>query len=234
VPTDRLQAARAFVADLGPLRWVVLASAVLPTSGLIVVLANVAAIAHHWPAGVPGGVLAAAAIAVALGALLLPPSVAAFAAGYVFGPARGAALAAAAIAMGAVLGVRVVWPLFGGRLFAFMQGRQKLETARAFCAASPWSRVAVLRLAATVPFSVVNLLLAAARVPLGAVFAGSLLAALPVAWLAAGFGAAYRHWHDQFAFPDGALLANLVVAGIAALTAAVLARRTWRRAVAPR
>jgi uncharacterized membrane protein YdjX (TVP38/TMEM64 family) len=236
VPFARLRAARAFVADLGPLRWVVLASAVLPTSGLIVVLANVAAIAHHWPEGSPGAALAIGAIAVALAALLLPPSIAAFAAGYVFGPARGALLAAPAIATGALLGVRFVWPLLGARLFPFMQGREKLETARAFCAARPWARVALLRLAATVPFSVVNLLLAAARVPSAAVLGGSLLAALPVAWLAAGAGAAYRHWHDRFAFPADLLLANLIAAGIAALTAVVLARRrwrTWRRARAP-
>ena len=233
----RLQALRAAAADFGPLRWVVLASAVLPTAGLCVLFANLPALAACWRLDTPGLGLAMVAIAGATGAVLLPPSMAAFAAGYVFGPVAGFACSLVAIALGGVFGQLVVWPLAGAPLYVFMQGRPRLEVVRAFCAApfpTVIARVAVLRVAARVPFSVVNLLLSAARVPSAAVFAGTVFGALPLAWLASGVGAAYRAFRESGAWPAGSGIASLLAAMAALLAALLLSRRAFQRGSARR
>lgn len=229
----RLQALRAAAAEFGPLRWVVLASAVLPTTGLCVLLAHLPTLATSWRPDAAGLGLAAAAIASATGALLLPPSMAAFAAGYVFGPATGLACALPGIALGAVIGQRVVWPLVGAPLYPFMQGRPRLEAVRAFCATrfpAVIRRVAIVRASARVPFSVINLLLSAAGAPAAAVFAGTLVAIVPIAWLASGAGAAYRAWREHGALPAGLAFASLTAAMVSLLAVMVAARRAYRPA----
>lgn len=228
----RLQQLRESVADLGPLRWVVAASAVVPTTGLMILLANLPALAARWPVDAGGAALAITALAVATGALLLPPSISALAAGYVFGPLVGAAIAIAAAAVGAVFGQRVVWPLVGASLIAFMQGRPRLEAVRTACARpmpAQVLRVAVVRGAARVPFSVVNLLLCAASVGTGAVFAGTLLWATPLAWLLSGLGAAWRAWREHEVTPSPIAFASLLLAASAAASFAIAARRAFVR-----
>lgn len=230
-PRDPRRHLAAF-ADLGPLRPVAVATAVLPTAGLLLALATLPALAAAWPAGVPGALLATAAIAAAVAAVLLPPSFAAFAAGYVLGPA-GIGATAAGTAAAAVLGQRLVWPLLGARLYAFMRGRPRAIAAQRFCQgdlAACSLRVAAFRLAVRLPFAVQTLLLSAAATPTAAVAAGSLLAAIPVAALAGGLGIAARRWAELDALPTS-LGISLLVGGLLLLVAlATAARRAWRRA----
>lgn len=233
----RLQALRAAAVEFGPLCWVVLASAVLPTTGLCVLLAHLPQLAAAWRLDAAGFAFAAVGIAAATGALLLPPSMAAVAAGYVFGAEVGLACSLPGIALGGVFGQRVVWPLAGASLYPFMRGRPRLLAVQALCAA-PFPavilRVAAVRAAARVPFSVVNLLLSAARVPGFAVFAGTCLAALPLTWLASGLGAAFRLWREQGAWPTAPRLASLAGALVALLVVMIRARGAFQRGAAPR
>jgi hypothetical protein len=219
-------------ADLGPLRPVAVATAVLPTAGLLLTLAALPSLAVAWPAGASGALLATAAIAAAVAAVLLPPSFAAFAAGYVLGPA-GIGAAAVGSALAAVLGQRLVWPLLGERLYAFMRGRPRAIAAQRFCQgglAACSVRVAAFRLAVRLPFAVQSLLLSVANTAVAPVALGSLLAALPVAALAGGLGAAARRWSEVGALPTptGAGLLGTAMLLVGAL--AVAARTTWRRA----
>lgn len=230
-PRDQRGVLAAF-ADLGPLRPVAVTTAVLPTAGLLLTLAALPALAAAWPAGVPGALLASAAIGAAVAAVLLPPSFAAFAAGYVLGPA-GIPAAAAGVALAAVLGQRLLWPLLGERLYAFMRARPRAIAAQRFCQgglAVCSARVAAFRLAVRLPFAVQTLLLSAAATPTAAVAAGSLLAAIPVAALAGGLGSAARRWAELDALPTSlgsSLLAGCLLLLVALATAA---RMAWRRA----
>lgn len=222
------QALRAFRDELGPLVWVALASAVLPTTGLFVLLAHLPELAAAWPAGVPGAALAFVAILLTTGAVLLPPSVGAFAAGYVFGASAGSGVAVLAIGIGGVVGQRFVWPRLGARLYAFMRERPRVLAVRAVCRGplpQQVRAVARLRLAARLPFSIGSLLLSVAAVPSRAVWLGSTLGALPLAWLAGGCGAAFRQWRERGAVPAGFALASLVLAAAAGLVATIVARR---------
>lgn len=227
------QPLRAAVAGLGPLRWVVLAVVIGPTAGLLVLLGNLGALAAAWPPGVAGIAAAIAAIALATGAVLLPPSIAAFAAGWCLGAPGGGAAAVLGLGLGGLFGQRVVWPLFGGRLYAFMQGRPRLVAVQRCCAAEGGRlvlRVAALRAAASVPFSVQNLLLSAARVPAGAVLLGGWLGPVPFAALAAGLGAAARRWRVDGALPGALALAALAGLFVAAVATVAVARRVVARA----
>ncbi len=235
-PANGLQPWRARWRDLGPLRWIAVASAVLPTAGLLVVVAHRRELAAAWPDGAGGVLLAAGAIGAASGAMLLPPGCCAFAAGYVLGAAAGAAAGALGSALGA-LAALAAWPLLGERLYAFMRPRPRAVAVRAFCGGPlPRAvlRVAVLRFAAKLPFAVTNLLLSVVRVPRAAVAAGSLLGALPGAWLAASAGAALRALDERRGSPGAAGVANLALAAATAVVTAVAARRAIARATGAR
>lgn len=234
MPSARLQAVREFVADLGPLRWVVLGVAVVPTVGLLAVLANLPALAVALPHDtLLAIVIAAAAIAVATGSVLLPPGVGALAAGYCIGAWAGAFAAMLGAGIGAVIGQRVVWPIVGARLYPFIRPRARVIAVRRLCAAQPVMGVTVLRLAATFPFSVGNLLLSAARVVPQAVIAGTMLGIAPSACVAAAAGAAWRHWRETGEAPRTEMIVVFAVLAGATARAMFGARRTWRRAMTP-
>jgi uncharacterized membrane protein YdjX (TVP38/TMEM64 family) len=221
---------RARVDELGPLRWVVLASALLPTAGLIVLLANLPQLAATWPHGALGAAAAVLGIAALTGAMLLPPSVAALAAGYVFGTAPGAAIACVAIGAGGTLGL-ALWPLAGSGLYAFMRDRPRALAVQQFCAGGALRGVAgvlLLRGAAKVPFAVITLLLSVVRVPPARVWLGSTLGALPLAWVAGGLGSAWRAWREHGASPSALELASLALGAAFAALTAIVARRGLR------
>lgn len=228
-PSVRLsQALRAFRDELGPLVWVALASAVLPTTGLFVLFVHLPEVAACWPAGAAGAAFAFAAIVLATGCMLLPPSVCAFAAGYVFGAPIGSGVALLAIGLGGVVGQRLFWPRLGSRLYAFMRERPRVTAVRTLCRGSLLTQVrgvARLRLAARLPFAIGSLLLSVAAVPSHVVWLGSTLGAVPLAWLGGGVGAAFRDWRERGALPGGFALASLVLAATAGLAGAIAARR---------
>jgi uncharacterized membrane protein YdjX (TVP38/TMEM64 family) len=223
---------RAALREMGPLRWVALASAVLPTAGLFAVLAHRRELAAVWPPGLAGVALAIAVIAATTGAMLLPPGFAAFAAGYVLGTAAGAACAAVGTALGALLSL-LLWPLLGERFHAFVRPRPRVVAVRDRCAGAPLAvaawRVAALRCAAKLPFAVTNLLLSAARVRAAAVAVGSLLGALPGAAVAAGAGTIVRGLDERRGWPGAPGIAALAAAAALAVWCAIAARRTLPR-----
>jgi len=218
--------------DLGPLRAIAVASAVLPTIGALVGLAHLGDLAARWPSGGLGMVAAAGAIAAAVALLLLPPTFAAFAAGFVLGP-LGVVLAVVGTGGGALLGLCCIWPLLGERLYAFMRPRPRVVAVQRFCTGPLWpcsARVAALRLAVRLPFAVQTLLLSAASTRTAAVAIGSLGAALPVAAVAGGLGACVRRWRDDGSWPTiagGVLLGGAIVT---TAVATIASRRAWLRA----
>ncbi len=228
-----LQTLRAFLRELGPLRWIALFTAVVPTVLLMVLLSHVAMVAVAWPVGWLGAGLAVVAIAVTTGAVLLPASIVGLTAGYVFGAALGGSLAAVGIACGGVFGQRCVWPLLGRGLYAFMRARPRVHGVQRVCAGGFGQQVVgvlLLRSAGKFPFAVISLLLSAASVPTRSVLVGSLVAALPMVWLTSGIGAAWRVWREQHLWPSGLAIANLALAFAAAATALLLARRRLKLA----
>jgi len=229
VPDRTARAPRESFADLGPLRPIAVATAVLPTVGTIVVLTNLPALATALPAGPAGLGGLTLAIAVVVAAVLLPPSFAAFAAGYLAsGPGMVGALLG--IAAAAVLGQRGTWPLLGERIYAFMRPRPRVLGVQHFCR-GPFGRcawrVAALRLAVRLPFAVQSLLLSAARTPSAAVAAGSLLAALPMVLLAGGAGMTWQRYHTLRELPTPTGWCLLGAATAAMVLAAAQSRRAW-------
>ncbi len=217
--------------DLGPLRPIAVASAVFPTTGALVGLAHLGDLAAHWPGDALGLVAAAGVIAAAVALLLLPPTFAAFAAGFVLGP-LGVVPAVLGIGGGALLGL-CIWPLLGERLYAFMRNRPRVVAVRQFCTGSLWrcsARVAALRLAVRLPFCVQTLLLSAASTRSAAVAIGSIGAASPVAALAGGLGACVRRWRDDGSWPTFAGGCLVGAAAVATVVATVRARRAWLHA----
>lgn len=230
-PDSRWQRLRAEFADLGPLRAVAIATAVLPTAGLLAVLARLPALAPSWPAGLFGAGAAAIAVGGGVGLVLLPAAFAAFAAGALLGPVPGAAAALAGLVLAAWLGQFVVWPVAVARLYPFMAGRPRVAAVQARCgggAAAAVRGALILRLGCAVPFQVVSLYLSAARIPARVTLPAAALAAAVVAPPASCVGALWRAWAADGARPSG-----LQAALAAALVALALAAR-WcaRRALA--
>lgn len=225
----RLQAVRALIDELGPLRWIALASAIVPTVGLFVVLAWLpwlAAVALPNGIGFVGVVLAIPAV---VAPMLLPAGMAAFAAGYCLGPWLGAGAALLGLPLAGLVGQRWLWPLLGERLYAFMRGRPRIAAVRALCANSASRGVLLLRGACLFPFQVISLQLSAAAIGAGGVLLGGALAAAPLALVAAGLGASLRRWRDLDAGPEPVVgITVLVGAGCAALLCSA-GRRAWRR-----
>lgn len=231
-PSGPLQSLRAFVVELGPLRWIALTTAVLPTVGLLVLFAHLAEVTAGWPGGAGGALLAVVAIAGATSLVLLPPSFAAFVAGYLFGWWPGSVIAAFGIAAAGWFGQRVVWPSFARGLYPFMRARPRVHAVQAFVtgpSARQVLRVAQLRCAVKFPFAVISLLLSAAAVPGRAVLAGSWLGALPLVALLSGAGATWRRWVEQAVAPSWPELAGLGLAAAAGLATTVVARRALRQ-----
>jgi uncharacterized membrane protein YdjX (TVP38/TMEM64 family) len=225
--------ARRFLAswrDLGPLRPIAVASAVLPTVGALVLLANLDGVTAALPGGLSGALAVTAAIAVAVAVLLLPPSFAAFAVGYGFGPWQAVPVVVVATASAAWLGRCCVWPLVAAPLFAFMQARPRVLEVQRCCGSNGLGgalQVALLRGSARVPFAVVTLLLTAARTSTGRVVAGSAIAAVPLALLAGTIGGALRVHRASGTWPEPGAWLHLSVAVALALVWVVAARR-WR------
>jgi uncharacterized membrane protein YdjX (TVP38/TMEM64 family) len=228
----RLQAVRALIDELGPLRWIALASAIVPTVGLFVVLAWLPWLAENLPSGWLGGVWAMVAITVAVAAMLLPAGMAAFAAGYCLGPWLGAGVALIALPLAGLVGQRLLWPLLGERLYAFMRSRPRIAAVRTLCASAAARGVLLLRGACLFPFQVISLQLSAAAIGAAAVVLGGAMAALPLASIAAGLGASLRRWRELGAGPEPVVgLSVLIGAGLAALLCSA-GRRAWRRVYA--
>jgi hypothetical protein len=224
----RWQHLRAEFADLGPLRPVAVATAVLPTVGLMLVLGNLRELAAAWPVAPLGHAAAAAAVGALVGAVLLPAAFAAFAAGACLGVSGGAVAAIAGLALAAALGQFVVWPFAVARLYPFMAGRPRVAAVQALCAGGPAAAVRgalALRLGCAVPFQVVSLYLSAARIPARVGVPGAVLAAAVVAPAAACAGALWRVWATDGVWPSAPQWAALAALAALALGARLCARR---------
>ena len=225
----RLQAVRALIDELGPLRWIALASAIVPTVGLFVVLAWLPWLADSCRPDWSGFGWVVLAITAAVAPMLLPAGMAAFAAGYCLGPWLGAGAALLGLPLAGLVGQRLLWPLLGERLYTFMRSRPRIAAVRALCASSAWRGVLLLRGACLFPFQVISLQLSAAAIGAGAVLLGGALAAVPLTMVAAGLGASLRRWRDLDAGPEPLVgIAVLVGAGFAAALCSA-GRRAWRR-----
>jgi hypothetical protein len=214
--------------DLGPLRAVAVATAVLPTAGTITLLARLPALASEWPAGLTGVAWAAAAIGAFVACVALPGAFAAFAAGACLGAPAGAVAAFVGLPLASWLGQRVVWPVVVAPLYPFMRARPRVAAVRALCAPGAVRGALALRLGCSVPFQVVSLYLSAAAIPARATVVATALAAALAATPAACLGAAWRRWQERGVMPSGA--DALVVALAAAV--AIAARLRARAAVA--
>lgn len=228
VPSNRWQRMRAEFADLGPLRAVAIATAVLPTAGAIALLARLPVIGDAWPLGVAGVAAAAASIGLLVGGVALPAAFAAFAAGACLGAAAGTLAAVAGLALAAGCGQTVVWPIAVARLYPFMRGRPRVAAVQALCAPGAVRGALALRLGCSVPFQVVTLYLSAAAIPPRATVAATALAAALTATPMACLGAMWRGWQARGQEPA---LADLIVAALAG-AAAIAARLRARAAVA--
>jgi hypothetical protein len=232
----RLEDLRAFLVELGPLRPVALATAVLPTIGMMLVLASLATVDEVWPPSWSGLLLAFGTIAVVTGAVLLPPGIAALAAGYCLGAACGVSAAVLGVATGGVVGQRLVWPLLGARLFAFMRARPRVHQVQRLCAGAFGAQVRgvmQLRAAAQFPFPVTSLLLSAAATPSPVVWLGSALGVLPQVWLAGVAGEAFRAWRKSGQWPSAWVLANVALAIVALALLLRWGRRAWQQSRPP-
>ncbi|MBL8756039.1 MAG: hypothetical protein JNK15_22280 [Planctomycetes bacterium] len=222
--------------DLGPLRPIALASAVLPTVGALLLLARLDLVADAFAGLGPGlaTVVCTGAIAVAVALLLLPPSFAAVATGFGLGASAAVPVAVVGLAGAAWLGRKWVWPQLAAPWFAFMAPRPRVVEVRRLCPGTGHAgaiQVAMVRGGARVPFAVGTLLFTAAGTPVGCVVAGSALAALPLATFAAAVGALWRSWRAG-ADPGAGPWLQLA-AGAAAVTGfAVAARRRCARSAA--
>lgn len=219
---------RAEFADLGPLRVVAVATAVVPTAGLMAVLARLPELAAAWPGGMAGWGASVGACGLAVGGVLLPAAFAAFAAGAVLGPVGGATAGVVGLALAAWLGQFVVWPVAVARLYPFMAGRPRVAAVQARCAGG--AAVAVrgaltLRLGCAVPFQVVSLYLSAARIPARVTLPAAALAAAVVAPPAACAGALWRAWSAAGAWPSAPQAATVAALVALALGARLCARR---------
>lgn len=226
--SDSWQRLRAEFADLGPLRAVAVATAVLPTAGAIAALARLPELADGWPAGVGGVVCAAAAIGGLVACVALPAAFASFAAGACLGARDGALAAWLGLPLAAWLGQRVVWPVVVARLYPFMRARPRVAAVQALCARGAVRGALALRLGCSVPFQVVSLYLSAAAIPARATGAATAMAALLTATPVAGLGAMWRAWQARGA--ASAVADALFVALVGAV--AIAARLRARAAVA--
>jgi uncharacterized membrane protein YdjX (TVP38/TMEM64 family) len=223
---------RVLLDELGPLRWIALASAVVPTIGLFVVLAGLPWLAANCPAGATGGEVAGLAIVGLVALMLLPAGMAAFAAGYCLGPWLGAVVAWLALPLAGLVGQRLLWPWLGEPLYEFMRSRPRIAAVRALCAVAPARGVLLLRGANLFPFQVISLQLSAAAIAARPVLVGGVLAALPLGLLAAGLGASLRRWRESDAWPEPAVGAAVLAGAGLAAAACSAGRRAWRRVYA--
>ena len=219
--------------ELGPLRYVAFYLVVAATIGTVTVVANLAAIERALPADRRAAFAAVAAgVAIATAVAVVVPSVTAFAAGWLLGAAHGWGAAVVGAGAGAWLAQRVVAPRAGGQLFAFMAARSRAIAVRRFCGdhnATALCAVARLRWASVMPAPVTHLLFAVVRTPGLAVFAGSLLGAVPMALFFAIAGDCWRAWRAADQAPEAA---SLIGAGAALVASAMVrraSRRQWRR-----
>lgn len=215
---------RAEFADLGPLRPVAVATAVLPTAGTMAALARLGAIADGWPSGIAGVACAIGAIGALVACVLLPAAFAAFVAGACLGARDGALAASLGLPLAAWLGQVVVWPVVVARLYPFMRARPRVAAVQALCRLGAVRGVLDLRLGCTVPFQVVSLYLSAAAIPARATAIGSAFAAALTATPAACLGAMWREWHVRGQAPGLVAIVVVAVAGVVAIAARLRAR----------
>lgn len=164
-PPGQLARWRQRLVALGPAGPLLVFSMVVPMLGTSVV-ATTTATWRPWFEGEPwsaawfvplGAFLAAAA--------LMPTHVTSLAAGFLFGGWLGSLCAWLVIALGAIVGHRLLQPLVGERaLRALADSPRALVVHRALLGRSAWRSIwiiALLRLSPAMPFATTNLLLAA-------------------------------------------------------------------------
>lgn len=218
---------RAEMVDLGPLRWVAFATAVLPTAGLFAVWSLLPQLTAAWPAGPSGVAAAALAIGALVASLALPAAFSAFAAGYLLGPVGGAAATVVGLPVAGWLGQHLVWPLLAARLYPILRPRPRVAAVAWLARERGWRGVAAVRAAAVFPFQVTSLMLSGAAVPARRAFAGAIVAAVPVGVLGGVVGHVARCVRETGRWPPWPLLTLGALAAVLVLLARRRGRRAW-------
>jgi uncharacterized membrane protein YdjX (TVP38/TMEM64 family) len=218
---------RAEIVDLGPLRWVALASAVLPTAGLFALWLQLPRVAAVWPAGSIGIVAAVGALGAAVALLLLPAAFSAFAAGYCLGPVAGALAIWCALPLAGWLGQHLVWPIVAAPLYPFLRQRPRIAIVSLLAQQNGWRGIAAARAAATFPFQVVTLMMSGARVRAGTAWLGTTMAAVPVGILGSIVGDAVRGYCERAEWPPLPTILVAAAAAVVLMRGKSRGRRAW-------
>lgn len=226
---------RATVA-LGPAGPLLVAAAVGPVLGLVLLGATSAQWLPLLQQGEVGLFGFAAAATLAIAACLLPSHATSLVAGYVYGGGLGSGVAMGTVLVAAWLGYVVLRRVVGDRVLAAVAGSPRASAVHgALLQRGPWRTVAfvaLLRLSPVMPFAATNLLMAALGVRLGGFLLATALGLAPrvlgVAWLGAGLGE--LDWRA----PGDRWLAVLALSATAAVLFVVgRAARTALRRAAP-